>query len=65
MANSVDDLVMKTLNKVSETGDVSTGDLIVLKYCKKAKKTSSRSLTSVLSGAKEIVGFLQSTFGGE
>ena len=35
MADKVDDLMIKTLNKVSETGNITTGDIFVLKYCSK------------------------------
>lgn len=47
MADKVDDLMIKTLNKVSETGNITTGDIFVLKYCKHNVRNSlSLRLTS-------------------
>lgn len=42
MADKVDDLMIKTLNKVSETGNITTGDIFVLKYCKHERAKQSQ-----------------------
>lgn len=68
MANNVDELIVKTLTKMSNSGEVTAGDILVLKYCKqeKRKKTGgSLNLKSILGGASQVVSFLQTTFGGE
>lgn len=51
MADKVDDLMIKTLNKVSETGNITTGDIFVLKYCKheRAKQSQSPAYKQLLS----------------
>lgn len=43
MADKVDDLMIKTLNKVSETGNITTDDIFVLKYCKHERAKQSQS----------------------
>ena len=60
MADKVDDLMIKTLNKVSETGNITTGDIFVLKYCKhdRAKQSQSPAYKQLLTGAGEVLAFL-------
>lgn len=67
MADKVDDLMIKTLNKVSETGNITTGDIFVLKYYKheRAKQSQSPAYKQLLTGAGEVLAFLRSAFGGE
>lgn len=35
MANNYDQIITKTLTKISETGDVNASDILVLKFCTK------------------------------
>ena len=67
MADKVDDLMLKTLNKVSETGNITTGDIFVLKYCKheRAKQSQTPAYKQLLGGAGEVLTFLRTAFGGE
>lgn len=66
MADQVDELMLRTLNKVSETGNATTGDILVLKYCKseKARKSKTPAYKQALTGAGEIVKFVQTFLGG-
>lgn len=33
MANNYDQIITKTLTKISETGEVTASDILVLKFC--------------------------------
>lgn len=63
MADKVDDLMIKTLNKVSETGNITTGDIFVLKYCKHERAKQSQSPAYKLYTASGAVAFTPSTAG--
>lgn len=67
MADKVEDLMYKTLNKVLDTGTISTSDIFILKYCKSERKKQTQSPTykQFLTGAGEVLTFLRSALGGE
>ena len=39
MANNYDQIITKTLTKISETGEVNASDILVLKFCAKENQT--------------------------
>lgn len=67
MADDLEQLRTKTLEKISESGEVSSTDIFLLRYCEReAKKRSYVSpFKQVLNGAGEVLGFVKLIFGGE
>ena len=54
MANNYDQIITKTITKISETGEVNASDILVLKFCTKEKKRDASgtvTLQMYLNGA--------------
>lgn len=67
MANNYDQIITKTLTKISETGEVNASDILVLKLCTKEKKreTAASPLKKILGGMTDTIGTIRTLFGGE
>lgn len=67
MANNYDQIITKTLTKISETGEVNASDILVLKFCTKEKKREAAvsPLKKILGGMTDTIGTIRMLFGGE
>lgn len=67
MANNYDQIITKTLTKISETGEVNSSDILVLKFCTKEKKREAAEspLKKILGGMTDTIGTIRTLFGGD